>query len=263
MRIAIVADPHVSLLTKIHYGLDLSHTQTITAAVVAELNVRRPDLVIWLGDLTHENTDEARQRFIEIRAGLNVANLALVGNHDVQLITKHDFGGLTPIVRRQWWHVAGWSLVMVDTVRELAPHDSSGHIDDATEAFLREAALDAAARQMPLLVLGHQPPMPEGMKPEGFWRAMAGVKLRGVFIGGHTHVDRVRRAEDPAITTAGGEWTVIEVASCCVAPTGYRLLTLQPGAMALDAVKVEVDGLVLPFKAGVGAGYPMRIPAAR
>ena len=239
MQLAIVADPHVSLLDQPHYGLELGHTRQATAAIIADLNARQPDAVIWLGDLTHENTDDARASFAQLRATLAVSNLAITGNHDVQLITKHAFAQVTPIVRCQSWFAAGWSVAVIDTVRELAPDDASGWIDEPTFAFLRGVATDAAHRGCPLLVLGHQQPMPESMRDDRFWEAVGGSSVRGVYLGGHSHVDRVRQ---PTAKVAG-RWDVVEIASCCMLPISYRLLTLSPTDLTVSRVLVAVDGL--------------------
>ncbi len=250
MKIALIADPHVSLLDRTHCGMRLAENAIITEAVIADVARRRPDLVIWMGDLTHEGTDAVRERFVDLHGGLAVPALQFLGNHDVEHIDKAGFARDTlPCVRRQWWHVAGWDVVVLDTVRELSPSDPSAVLTPAEARFLHDVASEATG---PLLVMGHHPIRPQYLDTSVFWEAVAPHRGTGVYLGGHTHNDRYE---------VEGDWHLFDVASCCHRPFGYRWLQLSPGRMSLEPITVPVPGVAEGDDAVPEPVYPVSVDA--
>lgn len=236
MDIALIADPHVSLLEHTHCGMRLAETAPVTEAVIADVVQRRPDLVIWMGDLTHDGTEAVRRRFLDLHGQLNVPTLQFLGNHDVEHIDKAGFSRETvPCVRRQWWHVAGWDLVVLDMVRELSPEDKSATLSSAEARFLHDVASEATG---PLLVMGHYPVRSQYFDTSLFWDAVAPHQGTGVYLGGHTHNDRYE---------VEGDWHLFDVASCCQRPFGYHWMELHPQGLTIRPVSVEMpkfpDGL--------------------
>lgn len=230
MKIALIADPHVSLLDRVHCGMNLAVTAAVTEAIIADVERRRPGLVVWLGDLTHEGTDAVRQRFAQIHRRLTVPSLQLLGNHDVEQIDKAGFIEQTvPCARRQWWQAAGWNLVLLDTVRERSPQNPNGTLSEADLRFLRDVAVEAKG---PLLVMGHHPMQDRFIDPQPFFDAVSPLAGMGVYLGAHSHKDRYD-------THCG--WHRLELAGCCCVPYGYHLAQLSPDRMVIAPVRVEVE----------------------
>lgn len=228
MRIALIADPHVSLTDRPHTNIRLIDTLAITAAVVDDVEHAKPDLVIWMGDLTHEGSPEVRAAFKQLASRLTVPSLWMMGNHDVERISKSAFAqAIGPCVRRMLMQVAGWNLVILDTVPELTPHNPLAHWSPADTHFLRDAVQEAAG---PMLVIAHHPPRSRYMSMQHLWQTLAGFKGTGVFIGGHSHRDMYTHEQG---------WHLVDVSSCCREPFGYHLLELSPQALTITAMPVK------------------------
>lgn len=251
MQIAIVADPHVSLSTTSHSNLTLADTVTVTEAVLDDLERRRPDLTIWLGDLTHEGTDAVRNHFARMACRLSVPCLWMLGNHDVEQVTKRKFASqVVPCVFQQRFHAAGWDVLILDTVRELSPHDPGGRWGEADLGLLRETA---AANGGPMLVLSHHPM--QHLAPEPFWNAVGSLTCTGVYIGGHSHIDRYQTERN---------WHLIEVGSSSQVPYGYHWLELSAKQLTLSSISVHVEGLPqASTQERVEAVFPVTVSALR
>lgn len=257
MKIALVADPHVSLLEHTHCGMALGDNTAVTRAVIADINRHRPDMVIWMGDLTHEGTAEVRRCFADLHTRLEVPSVAFLGNHDVEHIDKAGFARETiPCARRMWWHMAGWNVVLLDTVRELSPDDPSGILSASESRFLRDVADESSG---PMLVMGHHPLRPRYFDTQAFFNAASSCHSTGVYLGAHSHNDHYERS---------GAWHVFDIASCCHRPFGYRLMELSSRRLSITPVTVQVSGLermpddavrpdpVFPVTVEVTAGQP-------
>lgn len=229
MKLALVADPHLSFLKATHEGgLDLSHTPAIIKAVIDDLERRRPDLTVWTGDLTHEGTPNIRNAFRDLYQTLTVPSLAFVGNHDVELGTKHQFAQVIPTVRRTWLAAFGWDVLIVDTVRELS-QDTSGDLSEVDIQLINSAASTSKGS---LLIMGHHPLSSKWMSGEPFWEAVRPFKGTGVYIGSHTHEDRYEFVNN---------WHVIEIGSASVFPYGYRWLELSHDCLTLKRIQVNTN----------------------
>jgi hypothetical protein len=252
MQVALVADPHLSLRDAPHSNIRLADTEAITGAIIDDLERRRPDLAIWMGDLTHEGTPEVRRRFRELAGRLTVPCLWMLGNHDVELVTKQRFSGeVVPCVARTERALAGWRAVVVDTVPELAPGEPLGRWEEEDLGRLSAAARSSDS---PLLVLAHHPLREKYLPMEDFWRAVAGFRGAGVFIGAHSHRDLYSRERG---------WHLLDVRSCCREPTAYHLLELSPGGLAIRAVGVATrpSGPAPTDWAPDAPVFPLRIPS--
>jgi Icc protein len=228
MEVALIADPHLSLLDLPHSNIRLIDTSHVVAAIVSELQRRGPELAIWMGDLTHEGTPAVRAKFAQLVKPLALPCLWMWGNHDVELLSKCAFSdALLPCVRQMWLRLAGWEVVILDTVPELTPRNPMGQWRESDLALLRAVA---GSTQGPLLVLAHHPPREKYLDMTPFWSAVSGFSGQGVFIGGHSHRD---------LESTQGNWRLIDVSSCCRVPVGYHALTLEPGRLSLDFVPVK------------------------
>lgn len=226
MRIALLADPHLSLLPTNERGRRFTDSRAIVRAAIDQINESKPDLACWLGDLTHEGTPAVLDAFAGELRRLTVPSLQIVGNHDVQVPTKARFARTIPVIRRGLFQWAGWVVAVLDPVQELSPEDHDGVFTDADLAMARDAVALAAGG--PLLVLCHQPPR-EGhcTNHAAFFESAAEHAGVGVSIAGHTHANRHERR---------GRWHVIERASLILHPLQWHLLELTPEALRLEAI---------------------------
>lgn len=225
MQVALIADPHVSLADAPHSNIRLIDTVAIATAIIDELERRRPGLAIWMGDLTHDGSPAVRRCFKDMVRRVTVPRLWMLGNHDVERVTKQAFADeVVPCVSRMGMKVAGWNVVILDTVPELSPGDPMGRWHDADLRLLSAAAGDG-----PLLVLAHHPPRDKYLEMGAFWRAVAGFRGTGVFIGGHSHRDLYSRERG---------WHLVDVSSCCRQPLGYHLLEISPQGLEIRTVAV-------------------------
>jgi len=230
MRIALLADPHLSLLPRNPEDRLLVQSRAIVRAAIDAANAMGPDVAVWLGDLTHEGTPEVREAFVAELSRLRTPSLQIVGNHDVESPTKLGFGRAIPIVQHAVLHWAGWTVVFIDTVVERSPHNPDGELTATDAALLREAVATAAGG--PLLVFSHHPPRPECLhNPEAFDAAIAGHAGTVVSIAGHTHANRSERR---------GRLRLIERSSLIMYPIELHMLELSPGRLALEPVAPDV-----------------------
>lgn len=235
MQIALLADPHISLLDHDHCGMSLADTSRVVEALIDDVSARAPELVVWMGDLTHEGSEAARQRFAELHRRLPVTSVQFSGNHDVEHIDKAAFAARSvPCARRQWWQAAGWNLLVVDTVQEHSPDDPNGVLSPADLRFVHDVAQEAKG---PMLVLGHHPMREPCLDPTGFWEAVEPFAGTGVYIAGHSHQDR----HDTEHANRG--WHALELAGCVWPPFGYHVASLSPDALTIEPITVQVPGV--------------------
>jgi 3',5'-cyclic AMP phosphodiesterase CpdA len=234
MDIALIADPHVSLTAGNSRGRLLERTRDIAARTIADLNRRRPDLVVWLGDLTHEGTPEVRAVFAQLLRQLEPPALQIAGNHDVEAVTKTHFGHRVPIVRRHWMTALGWQVLLIDTVQEYRPDDPTGRVEAIDVQLVKAAAAEASRRRGALLVLGHHPPRQGHLDAEAFFRGVGAPPATAVYVAGHTHQHRYEQIHG---------WHVIESAGMAMYPLEYRWLTLGPDRLRVNCVAPDLGPL--------------------
>ena len=246
MNIALIADPHLSFENYNHYGVELGLTRAVVQMIIDDINARRPDCVVWLGDVTHEGTDEVRREFARLRSMLLAPDLVLLGNHDIEHATRHHVGQSIGFVRQLWLCAQGWDIVLWDSVRQQSPDNPSGIIASDSQAFLAQTARAASG---PLLVMSHHPVSRADMDVEQFWRLVEPFGGRGFVVGGHSHRDWHETR---------GRWDLIEVASCMTPPAGYRWLELTPRSLKIQAIELPVLGAAPAARAA--SPFPLELP---
>lgn len=259
LNIALVADPHYSMLDKRHCEIELGQTAPLCEALVEDINRRQPDYTIWMGDLIHESVDEVRSRFAGCVRRLSVPSLFFSGNHDVEMIGKADFARQTvPCLRRLWWQAEGWDIAIIDTVEESAV---PGCLCRGDRLFIREV-LDQA--EGPVLVMGHHPFLgrrgilsaeDSGRFEEDLREFNGSFSGVGVYIGAHTHKNIVSVHEN---------WHRLEIASCSSWPFNYHWLELSPQGLAVKTVDLRDTGLVKPegLPQPTAPVYPLTVASA-
>lgn len=81
MRIAQISDPHITAAPPRRGGCDPAANLRAVVEMLAGLE-RRPDLVVFSGDLTEDGTPEQYREFLDIAAPLPLPMAAVPGNHD-------------------------------------------------------------------------------------------------------------------------------------------------------------------------------------
>ncbi len=233
MRIALLTDPHLSLLPEDKNGRQFTSSRTIVRAAIDQVNAWQPDLAFWLGDLTHEGTPQVRAAFNEQRARLRVPGLQIIGNHDVEVPTKAQFARDIPVIRRGIFQWSGWVVVVLDAVHELSPDDHEGVLTEADLMLLRDAVTLAAGG--PLLVFSHHPPRATRCHNwPMFFEVTAEHEGVAVSIAGHSHMNRYFR---------GAGWHLIERSSLILYPLEWHELDLSPEALTLRPVPPDLGPL--------------------
>lgn len=199
-------DVNVILLTDCHIQAEMDRDEEVFGRLVAAIGVRRPDLVLVVGDI-----GEGRAADYEKYRRLIAAPLEASGIRVGEVLGNHDDARV--------WHEAmgergGDAVIVVGDVAFVLVSQSTkpgGH-GDLTEAELKwiEDELDAHADKACFVVV-HHPFIQEvgyrAWRPEGWTRPYfhiehgeemvrrfaAHASFRGVF-SGHVHANRVRAA---------------------------------------------------------------------
>jgi len=174
---------------------------------VADINAAGVDLVVIKGDIADTGRRAQFAAARETFAGFAAPWHAFLGNHDHygRLLGEEVDGyallGQPPAPRTL--DVAGWRLVMIDTVE---PGEHHGVFPDDRLRWLADALAETRERAIPTLVLTHHQPVPPrfadrfpntiGIVPEHSLRLFDLLgrhpQVKAVLIG-HTHQNRVRR----------------------------------------------------------------------
>ena len=174
---------------------------------VAEINAAGVDFTVVKGDIADRGREEQFDAARECFAKLDRPHHAFLGNHDhyARLEGREVDGyarlGQPPAPRCV--DVAGWRLVLLDTVR---PGHHHGEFDGERLAWLAGALEESRESGTPTLLFMHHHPVPPefrdsypnsiGIVPEHsvalFELVGRNPQVRGVLIG-HTHRNRVRR----------------------------------------------------------------------
>ena len=186
---------------------DVPYWLAMNEDAVADVNASGADLVVIKGDIA----DRGRREQFEVAARtfsrFAMPHHAFLGNHDHYAL--HDgetvdgcaLLGQPPAPRTL--DVAGWRLVLVDTVE---PGEHHGVFPAERRRWLADALAETRARAIPTLVLMHHQPVPPEFR-DRFPNTIAilsehslplidligqNPQVKGVLIG-HTHQNRVRR----------------------------------------------------------------------
>jgi hypothetical protein len=174
---------------------------------VAEINAAGVDFTVIKGDIADRGRPEqfgfARECFAKLERPWH----AFLGNHDHYALlegrTVDGYSLLDQPRAPRSLDVAGWRLVLLDTVR---PGEHHGELDGERLAWLAEALDETRESGTPTLLFMHHHPVPPefreqypntiGIVPEHSLELFEVVgrnpQVRGVLIG-HTHRNRVRR----------------------------------------------------------------------
>lgn len=186
---------------------DVPYWRVMNEDAVADVNAAGVDLVVIKGDIADTGRSvqfaTARATF----AGFTAPWHAFLGNHDhYGRLFGEEVDGYAllgqPAAPRTL-DVAGWRLVMVDTVE---PGEHHGVFPDERLRWLADALEETRERATPTLVLTHHQPVPPrfadrfpntiGIVPEHSLRMFDLLgrhsQVKAVLIG-HTHQNRVRR----------------------------------------------------------------------
>ena len=149
-------------MSDVHWGFEGPPVNPEAAVTfeyaVARVNAlaRRPDFIVFTGDLTHTTDDDAERRrrlarFREIASGLRVKAVRFMpGEHDASLDAGRAFRELFGETHYTFDH-GGIHFIALDNVS-----DPGGAIGDAQLSWLRD---DLARRdhRAPIVVLAHRP----------------------------------------------------------------------------------------------------------
>jgi Icc protein len=181
---------------------------------VADINAADVDLVVIKGDIADSGRREQFAAAAATFARFSAPWHAFLGNHDYygllagETVDGYALLGQQPSPRTI--DVAGWRLVLVDTVE---PGHHHGVLPDERLHWLASALAETRARAIPTLAMMHHQPVPHrfahrfpntiGILPAHSVRLFELLRghpqVKGVLIG-HTHQNRVRRyAESGAV----------------------------------------------------------------
>jgi len=186
---------------------DVPYWQIMNEDAVADINSAGVDFVVIKGDIADSGRREQFAAAADTFAGFAMPWHAFLGNHDYygllagEEVDGYELLGQPPTPRTI--DVAGWRLVLIDTVEPGAHH---GIFPDARLRWLEDALEETRAAAIPTLVMSHHQPVPHRFA-DRFPNTIAIVpahslrlfellgrhpQVKAVLIG-HTHQNRVRR----------------------------------------------------------------------
>ncbi|HEY8517392.1 MAG TPA: metallophosphoesterase [Candidatus Binatia bacterium] len=186
---------------------DVPYWKMMNEDAVADINASAVDFVVIKGDIADQGRREQFEIAREIFARFAMPWHALLGNHDhYALLDGEEIDGCELLGQPRaprTLDVAGWRLVLVDTVEPGAHH---GVFPDARLRWLAEQLEESRELGLPTLLFMHHQPVPPafadrfpnsiGIVPAHSTRLFELIarnpQVKAVLIG-HTHRNRVRR----------------------------------------------------------------------
>lgn len=232
------------------------NTEQSLQAVLAAAAARHPaaQLVLATGDLTHDGTAGAYQRFFRHMNSLGLPVYCLPGNHDEASVLRQlqDTGQCSV----DGYAVYGdWQIILLDST---IAGSEGGHLAEHSLAMLQRR-LQAAPDKHTLVCLHHQP-IPMGSRwldtmaidnPNAFFDIIDRHPQVRAIAWGHVHQQ---------LDSRRGDVMLLSTPSTCIqflprssgfavdsAAPGYRWLDLQPdgriatGIERIDAIPGEID----------------------
>lgn len=258
--------PRLLHLSDLHFG---AHDETIVRAVLTEVDLAKPDLVIISGDFTQRARTEQFQeacRFLEQLRDKGHEVLAVPGNHDVPLYDViRRF--LSPLARYKRYidetlcpchQLPGVSVLGLNTARSLTFSD--GRINREQIELVRRHFAEMPEGDLKLLVTHHPlfalPVDDEGLlgKPLGRHElALDAIQELEIdlLLAGHNHRASTHQAKD-LVTRAGGA-LVVQAGTA----TSVRLREEEQSFNILEVGKGEVT---VGLKRWTGAGFEGAVP---
>lgn len=165
---------------------------------VQQINVLNPAFVLICGDLVNHATDESFADFLRIQAKLHVPAYCVAGNHDIgSPPTPASLERYRRIIGRDYYSFEHSNRLFVAVNTQLWKTPLTGE-SEKQDAWLRETLDQAAARDLPVFIVGHHPfflKTPD--EPEEYFNLPASKRTellnlfekRGVVavLGGHAH----------------------------------------------------------------------------
>lgn len=208
---------------------EVPYWRAMNEDAVAEINAAGVDFVVIKGDIADHGRREQFAAAAETFARFAMPWHALLGNHDHYALLEGEsvdgYGLLGQPPAPRTIDVAGWRLVLADTVEPGAHH---GVFPDARLRWLADALEETRERDLPTLVLMHHQPVPAefadrfpntiGIVPAHSARLFSlfsrHPQVKAVLIG-HTHQNRMRRY------ASAGEVPFVEVNCVKDYPGGF------------------------------------------
>lgn len=241
----------IAHITDLHFGAE---DPAVVAALSAELNADRPDLVAVSGDLTqsaHIAEFEAARAFLD---GLRSPWLAVPGNHD---IPPYDLVERFTDPYRRWrtliaaetepmWRNGEVAVIGLNSARRWGLHWdwSRGRV---TRKRLRRllARLDAAPPGLVRVVMTHHPLLPPEAAPllpvAGRAAAALAALARhrvALVLGGHLHRGYARVASGGPLVLQGSTATSVRLRG---EPNAYNRISFEEGVPVVE-VRTWHDG---------------------
>ena len=212
-------------------GLNTEHSLQAVLAAVADRE-QPADLVLATGDLAHDGTSRAYQRFFTNMNGIGVPVYCLPGNHDEsQALQLSGNEGHCRFVEHTFH--ADWHFIFLDST---IPGSEGAHLTEDTLSML-ERHLQAAPAAHTLVCLHHQP-VPMGSRwldtmavdnPEAFFAVIDRHPQVRAILWGHVHQE---------LSTRRGDVMLLSSPSTCIQflphSAGFALDITAPGYRWLD-----------------------------
>ena len=235
--------------------------RSLTAVIDQVLETAPPfEFVLSTGDLVHDDSDAAYERFRDHLLRLGRPVFCLPGNHD-ELGKLHQHLNTEPFHSNRSLRIGTWLLVFLDSS---LPDSPAGHLAEAELDALDRTIRGHDARHV--LICVHHHPRPLGSAwmdtmvidngDELLRRAVRHGRVRGILCG---HIHQEYDAELQGMRLLGSPSTCIQFLpgsddfALDTAPPGWRWLRLQPdGSIDTGVVRLPAPTDVLDPEAEYG-----------
>lgn len=232
MLVAQISDLHVGLPG--HLAFDRIDASACLARCVAHiLGLRpRPDLVVASGDLVDLGTTAEYRRLRELLAPLPMPVYLMPGNHDDRAALRTEFGDHGYLPAHGTLHYSldteAMQLIMLDTV---VPGADGGALGASQMKWL--ATKLAAARDRPVLVFMHHPPIMTGIRcMDEIALAADDIAALGALVARSAQVERISCGHVHRTVEARWNGTVVGI---CPSTAFQGVLGLKNEGFALAA----------------------------
>lgn len=232
LRVVQVTDTH--LFGDPHQTLLGCPTGTTLAAVLAEVHLYQPDVLLLTGDLSQDETAASYEHLLTLLQPLTCPIHWTGGNHDHWQVLNRVLtaGGLRP---EKCFTQGGWQFILLNSA---VPGAVGGELLQAELMYLEQCLQQAP---QPTLVALHHPLFPVGSpwlddsrlaNPERLWHILDGHPQVKLVLCGHVHQERQWQRQH--VTYFSTPSTCIQFApqsqtfALDAASPGFRWLELQP-----------------------------------
>ncbi|WP_224332628.1 metallophosphoesterase family protein [Haloprofundus halobius] len=262
---AVVSDAHVTADAEGTWKV-FHRTESRLEAVVADVNRRDVDGLVFAGDLTKDGTPAEFDRVAEILSDLDAPYVAVPGNHDVsKTFDDHETPPLSSFVEAYCpdelpyrTRLGGLDVVCLNSAADADGTLREGHAGRISEAQL-DWLVDAADPETPTVAVFHHPTTHVGRLFDRFPETdhfqlrnadavvealdAADVELA---LSGHIHWPTAARVGGSASRASGGSAasdgvTQVTTPAACSFPQGYLLVRVTPDGTAVSMVPLGGD----------------------